>query len=140
MEYAPEYSPSSFTSILILHENNHATRVETLSTTRDGKVFSARLPSIKLRFESRCHMWIECNVGSRPCTQCFSSGFLQFSSLHNKPTLWTPIWFRGTNTTTSLWELFRVSRVNKNYSYIYFSETATWQRKVRNILYYSRFI
>lgn len=76
MEYAPVYSPSSFTSIFILHENNHATRVETFSTTRDGKVFSARLPSIKPRFESRCHMSIECNVGSRPCHTVF---FCRFS-------------------------------------------------------------
>lgn len=55
MEYA-------ITSIFILHENIHATRVETFSTNRDVKVFSARLPSIKPRFESRCHMWIECSV------------------------------------------------------------------------------
>ena len=50
----------------------------------------------------------------------FSTGFLQFSLLHKNQ---QPI-SSYEHITMSVWTLFRISRVNKNYIYIYFSEAA----------------
>ena len=49
---------------------------------------SARLPPVCPGFDSRtrCHMWIEFAVGSRPCSEGFSPGSPVFLPLKKKPT------------------------------------------------------
>ena len=71
---------------------------------------STRLPPMWLRFDSRtrCHMWVEFVVGSRPCSEGFSPGtpvFLppqkptfpnfQFvlETVERRATLWIPLKF-----------------------------------------------
>ena len=53
---------------------------------------SARLPPLWPGFDSRtrCHMWVEFVVGSRPCSEGFSPGSPVFLP-PQKPTLQIPI-------------------------------------------------
>ena len=89
---------------------------------------STRLSSMWPEFDSRsrCHMWVEFVVGSRPCSERFFSGYFGFP-LSSKPTSPPEIPIRSSVSpiSSALMHGYKIETIIKLVAFIYMKRTVT---------------